>query len=115
MDEYWPNGFQVIDEATMHDVVRRIVDRFHPRRIVVFGSHARGDAGPDSDLDLFVEMESDLSPLDRNLEFRRFLDDRRYPIDVVVYTPDEVTDARRRFGNLMSYIDAEGRTLYERP
>ena len=39
----------------------------------------------------------------------------QYPIDVAVYTPTEVADARTRRGNLMSYVDAEGVVLYERP
>ncbi len=37
-------------------MVRRIVHRFRPERIILFGSHARGDAGPDSDVDLLVVM-----------------------------------------------------------
>ncbi len=36
----------------------RIVEAVHPNRILLFGSYARGDFGPDSDLDIFVEMES---------------------------------------------------------
>jgi hypothetical protein len=57
---YHPNGLRVIDQELINEVVDRIVRAFNPIRIVVFGSHARGDAGPDSDLDLMVEMESTL-------------------------------------------------------
>lgn len=103
-----------IDQAAIDRVVRRIVEAYQPIRVVLFGSHARGDAGPDSDIDLFVEMESDLSPRDRRLALRRLLDDEGYPIDVVVLTPPEVTDARRRFGSILSYVDTEGRVMYER-
>ena len=38
-------------------MVKRIVKRFHPDKIILFGSHARGDAGPDSDVDLLVVMD----------------------------------------------------------
>ncbi|HOF86504.1 MAG TPA: nucleotidyltransferase domain-containing protein [Armatimonadota bacterium] len=37
-------------------MVERIVEQFHPLRITLFGSRARGDAGPDSDVDLLVVL-----------------------------------------------------------
>jgi len=46
------------DEALIRQVTRTIVEHFHPRRIILFGSQARGDAGPDSDMDLFIEMDT---------------------------------------------------------
>jgi uncharacterized protein len=39
-------------------IAAAIVDYFYPRRVGLFGSHARGQARPDSDVDLFVEMEA---------------------------------------------------------
>lgn len=109
------NGLQVIDRDAIEGAVRRIVDRFQPHRVVVFGSHARGEGGPDSDLDLFIEMDSELRPLERAIRVRELLADVRWPLDVVVFTPAEVADARSRSGNLMSFIDADGVVVYERP
>ena len=40
--------------AVLDDLVRRIAERFSPDKIILFGSRARGDAGPDSDIDLLV-------------------------------------------------------------
>ncbi len=111
---YHANGLRVIDQELIDEVVRTIVEHVHPRRIVLFGSHARGDAGPDSDLDLMVEMESDLPPLERRGMVRRLFDAELFPLDVAVYTPEEVGALRAQFGSLMSYIDREGRVLYER-
>jgi DNA polymerase sigma len=51
--------------ALLEHVTQTIVERFHPKRIVLFGSHARGNAGSDSDLDLFIEMESSRRPPER--------------------------------------------------
>jgi predicted nucleotidyltransferase len=109
---FYPNGLQVIDQEALDAAVGRIVEAFHPKRIVVFGSVARGEAGPDSDLDLFIEMDSELRPLERGIEVRRVLHDVRFPMDIFVYTPAEVAHARTRFGNLMTYIDTEGKVLY---
>lgn len=44
-------------QVTIAEMVRRIVERFHPERIILFGSHARGTAGPHSDVDLLVVMQ----------------------------------------------------------
>jgi hypothetical protein len=42
--------------AYIHRMVKRIVKKFHPQQIILFGSHARGEAGPDSDVDLLVVL-----------------------------------------------------------
>jgi len=43
-------------DRAIHAMVRRIVRQFRPERVILFGSHARGEAGPDSDVDLLVVM-----------------------------------------------------------
>ncbi len=48
-----------IDEATLGEIVRRLVEATDPDQIVMFGSRARGDARPDSDLDLLIINDSD--------------------------------------------------------
>lgn len=104
-----------IDERLIQHVTDTIVRRFHPRRIVLFGSHARGDAGPESDLDLFVEMESDKRPPERAVEIDSVFGLRWWPMDLVVYTPAEVARGKQVRGNLLSTIEAEGKVLYEQP
>ncbi len=49
-------------EPRVDEILQRVVAAFHPRRIMLFGSRAQGEARPGSDLDLFVEMESDKTP-----------------------------------------------------
>jgi uncharacterized protein len=78
-----PNGLRVIDAELIDEVVRTIVESFHPRRIVLFGSQARGDAGPDSDLDLMIEMETDLPFLERSIAVDRLFRGRLWPLDAV--------------------------------
>ena len=109
---YHSNGLRVIDQELIDEVVATIVAHVHPDRIVLFGSHVRGDAGPDSDLDLMIEMESPLRPIDRAVAIGRLFPQRRWPFDVVVYTPAEVERDRGRVGTLLSMIEADGRALY---
>ena len=51
-----------MDGTQLEEIAELIVTNFDPKRIILFGSHARGDQREDSDVDLFVEMESERQP-----------------------------------------------------
>ncbi len=97
------------------DITRTIVDRFRPRRIVLFGSRATGRADEESDVDLLVEMETGLRPAERTVQVSSVFGLRRWPLDVVVVTPEEAARLRRVPTSFLAQIEAEGRVLYERP
>lgn len=99
--------------ALLEYVTKTIVERFRPRRIMVFGSHARGEAGPDSDVDLFIEMDTSRRPPERAIEVSELFGLRPWPMDIVVYTPEEVRRLRSVNGTLLSVIEKEGKVLYE--
>jgi len=101
-------------EPPVDKIVAKIVETFHPRRIVMFGSRARGEGGPDSDLDLFVEMESEESPWDRIRAVDTLFARRRWSMDIVVCTPEEVRRFKDVLGTLLYTIEREGKVLYER-
>jgi len=104
---------QVVDSSLPETITRTIVERFSPRRVIVFGSWARGEAGPESDVDVFVEMETDKSPPERAIEVSAAFGLRPWGLDVVVYTPDEVRKLRGAKGTLLEIIEAEGKVMYE--
>jgi predicted nucleotidyltransferase len=81
----------------------------------MFGSRARGDQGPDSDLDLMVEMVTNDSPAQRSRSIDALFGLRRWAMDVVVYTPEEVEEQRRYRNSLIHVIESEGKVLYEQP
>jgi hypothetical protein len=108
-------GRIMTDSALLEHITRTIIEKFKPRRIVLFGSHARGEAKPDSDLDIFVEMETEARPPDRAVEVSSVFGLRPWSMDLVVYTPDEVRALRGIHGTLLSLIEAEGKLLYEHP
>lgn len=101
-------------EPPVDEIVQKIVAAFRPRRIVVFGSRARGEGGPESDLDLLVEMESDKAPRDRIRAVDALFARRRWSMDLVVYTPEEVRRFKDVLGTLLYTIEREGKVLYER-
>ncbi len=103
----------MIDADTLAAVTHTIVERFHPRKIVLFGSYARGDADEESDLDLFVEMETLRRPPERAIEIASVFGLHPWPMDIFVYTPGEVKQLRGKGGTLLEEIEREGRVLYE--
>ncbi len=104
-----------MERRQIQEITATIVEKFNPKRVVLFGSHARGDFRDDSDLDLFVEMETELRPPDRNIAISTVFGLRTWALDVVVYTPAEVARLRDIQGTLVSIVEAEGEVLHERP
>jgi predicted nucleotidyltransferase len=102
-----------IDDALIQEITRKIVDVFHPRRVILFGSRARGDYHEDSDVDIFVEMESDEKPWQRRMRVSSLFLRRWWPMDILVYTPAEVEARRNSFASIIPDILEEGRVLYD--
>ena len=99
---------------TLELVVETLIRAYPFERIVLFGSHATGHGQWDSDLDLLIVWQTDLPPLERALETRRLLAGIDCPLDIVVYTPDELAYWKQAPSSFASQILAEGITLYER-
>ena len=95
-------------------MVRRIVRKFHPEKIILFGSYARGTAGPDSDVDLLVVMPVAGTRLDKCVEIRVALSGMGLSKDIVVVTPDDVRKYRDTVGTVIYPAFREGKVLYER-
>lgn len=107
-------AFPSVTEELLREVVRRILSVGTPRKIVLFGSWARGQARPDSDLDLLIIEESDL-PRHRRARRHRMALLGLFPAkDIVVWTPGEVRQWQHVPNAFITTILAEGRVLYER-
>ena len=95
-------------------MVRRIAERFRPEQIILFGSHARGMAGPDSDVDLLVVMPLDGTKHQKQVEIRCALRDFPVPKDIIVTTPDDFAWRKKVPGTIERPASREGRVLYAR-
>ena len=102
-----------VDEL-LAEISRRIQEAAEPERIILFGSYARGDAGPDSDLDLLVVVRGVSQPRHESTRIRRALRGLLVPIDVIVATPEHLEQYRDSPGLIYRAALREGRTLYER-
>lgn len=91
---------------------RRIVEEFHPQRVVLFGSYAAGQPTPDSDVDLLIITAVDKRPEDKAVEI--LLKVRPpFPVDLVVRTPEKVSERLAMGDDFMRDILEEGKILYE--
>jgi len=102
-----------VDEH-IREMVERIVTQFHPEKIILFGSHARGDGTPDSDVDLLVVMPVEGSKRAKRLEIRAAVHDVRIPKDIIVTRPDEFDWRKDIVGTIERPAAREGRVLYDR-
>ena len=103
-----------VTDALLDDVVVRILSAGSPEKIVLFGSRARGQARPDSDLDLLIIEECDMPRHRRSGRYRMALLGLFPAKDVVVWTPSEVAAWRDVPNAFITTILAEGKILYER-
>ena len=95
------------------DAVRKIIDQFHPVKIILFGSYARGAASPDSDVDLLVVMNVKDSKRRQAVEIDLALSDRTFPLDLIVVTPEEFEKYRDIVGHILYPAVREGKILYD--
>jgi len=102
----------MVPHETIEAMAWRIVERFAPQRIVLFGSHARGGASDDSDVDLLVVMPLLGTRLATAVEIRKVLRGFGVPKDVVVLTPDEFARKKDVPGTIAFPAAREGVVLY---
>lgn len=110
-----PPSYPAVTEALLAEAVRRIRQAGDPRKVVLFGSHARGTARPESDLDLLVIEESALPRYRRAARYLRALVGLFPAKDVVVWTPAEVAEWAAVPNAFITTALREGRVLYEHP
>lgn len=94
-------------------VVERLVQQFQPLKIILFGSQARGDARPDSDVDLLVVLPQVENKHEAHVAMLRALGDLSVPVDIVITTPDELARRGHIVGTIFRPALREGRVVYE--
>jgi len=96
----------------IRNLSRRIARQFRPRRIVLFGSYAEGQAGPDSDVDLLVVLPHKGDAVEKSVEIR-LATRPPFPLDLLVRTPQEIRRRLAMGDTFMRDIVEKGKVLYE--
>ena len=103
----------ILSPVVLQDIVARVVQIAHPTRLILFGSVARGEMGPDSDMDLLVVVQKPVHRRDLAGKIYRNLHGVPVPVDVVVVTEDDVEQFGDRLGTVLYPALREGVILYE--
>ena len=101
-----------VSQKLIREMVNRIVRRFDPEKVILFGSYATGKAGPDSDVDLLVVMPVMGSKRKKAVEIGVALHDMRVAKDVIVARPDEFEWRKDIIGTIEWPAAHEGKVLY---
>ncbi len=104
----------MLSDAAIRDAAQLLAGAARgPVRVILFGSHARGDAGPDSDLDLLVIDKHDTGHFEEMVRLRAVLPPLGVPVDVVVLGEELVASRRKVPGTMVHAAMLEGRRVAE--
>ena len=104
----------MLTEKFITEIKNKIVDKFHPFKIILFGSYASGHPTEDSDLDLLIVMDSDLPRYKRARAIREQLRDFHFSKDIIVHTPAEIEKYKDLIGTIIYPAIRYGKVIYER-
>ena len=99
---------------TLDEIRDRLVNSYAPDRIILFGSRSTGTATEESDYDLLILKETSIRPIDRRIEVETILGDRAVPLDILVYTPQEMNYLYSIGSPFIEEVIETGRVLYMR-
>jgi len=108
-----------ISRQLIEDMVQAVVEEVRPQRIYLFGSCARDNYTPNSDVDLLIVEQDEFGP-ERNRwselkRIRKALKPFRVPKDVLVYSQDEFEKWEDSINHIISHAVREGKLIYEKP
>ena len=102
-------------QTELDSIIKIIVDTGVASKIILFGSLARGEENPESDIDLCVLTTiTDRRPIDISIDLRRKLFDVKCPLDILTYNQDRFAEHTMEQTSFAHIIDKEGVVVYER-
>ena len=98
-------------QEQLDEIIRRIVEVAQPEKIILFGSAARGEMGPHSDIDLLV-IKSGAHRLELTGQIYRQMHGIGEAVDIVVVTPEDVERYRHSQALVIAPALREGKVAY---
>jgi len=103
-----------LDPIKLQEIIRRIVEVAKPEKIILFGSAARGEMGPNSDFDLLVVKSGDYHRGRLVEEIYMHLFGVGQAVDVIVVTPEDIARFKDSHSLVIKPALKEGKVIYER-
>ena len=101
-----------IPQKAIDQVVKQIVEQFKPQKIILFGSYARGNPRPESDVDLLVVMETPLKEVQQAIQICQQIE-YRFGLDLIVHTPKYLAERVKMGDWFLRDVLEEGKVIYE--
>lgn len=101
-----------IPDSVIESLARQIAEKFNPRKIILFGSYARGNPRPESDVDMLVVMETSIREVEQSIEICQQIE-YLFGLDLIVYTPSHLVERLEMGDAFVQEILKEGKVLYE--
>ncbi len=101
-----------IPQKAIDQVVEQIVEKFKPQKIILFGSYARGNPRPESDVDLLVVMDTPLREVRQAIQISQQIE-YRFGLDLIVHTPKYLEERVKMGDWFLRDVLKEGKVLYE--
>ena len=103
----------MVTQQTIDTAVKRLAESAHPEQIILFGSHARGEAREDSDVDLLVVMRDLPHPRQEMARLRHELAFLGIPVDVLVVSKSNFDKWSDAPSTTLFWAKREGKVLYD--
>jgi len=101
-----------IPQKAIDQVVEQIVEKFKPQKIILFGSYARGNPRPESDVDMLVVMDTPLKEVQQAIQICQQIE-YRFGLDLIVHTPNYLAEQVKMGDWFLRDVLEEGKVIYE--
>ncbi len=102
----------MVTQEQINEIKRRIIENIKPQKIILFGSYGDGNPTEDSDLDLLIVKESNIPRYKRGREIRKHLRGLKIPVDLLVYTKNEIQKWSNVKTAFITTVMGKGKVLY---
>jgi predicted nucleotidyltransferase len=103
---------QVIEMRDIKEYITRLVQLFHPQKVILFGSYAYGQPEGASDVDILVIMDTSLRPVEQAIEIRKAVKSP-FPLDLLVRTPEQIEERLSLGDFFIKEMLTRGKVIYE--
>jgi len=103
---------RMISSAAIEDVVNQIVNQYQPLRVILFGSYAAGNPGPESDVDLLVVMDTQRSEAEQANEICQNIE-YLFGLDLIVIAPQKLIQRLEWGDSFLKEVSRTGKVVYE--
>ena len=103
----------MLTQEQIYEIIEEIVQHFKPQKVILFGSYANGTSTEESDLDLLIVKDSNLSSRLQNRRVRKLLSGWKVPVDVMVKSAEEFETYKDIIGTIVYPAHKFGKVVYE--